>query len=195
MPRLGGVRERHHQPYWDSIIRDSSAAAPTNAVAQTTRLFASGTLLGQTQWTNMVAAGQLPSDQSYILLAMRCFLWFVGTNALLIYQLCVNQLYLSLVMGDKPQFVAPCWFMPQGGGIWGFDSTTPSMTNGVPSTEAILKFGKPIPMPPRQNFYVEATFYDLNAVSVRTTYLNGSTSVPHREIKVIIDGLHTRDVQ
>ena len=36
---------------------------------------------------------------------------------------------------------------------------------------------------------------DLDGTSVRTTYLNGSTSVPHREIKIVIDGLHTRAVQ
>jgi hypothetical protein len=195
MPRLNNMRERHHQPYWDTLIRVQSNTAPSPTVSQTTRLFATGTNLGQTEWTNMLAAGQLPSDQSYIVLALRVWLWFKGTSALAVYQLCVNQIYLSLVMGDKSQFAAPCWFFPSGGGIFGYDSATPAMVNGVPSAESILKFGKPIPMPPRQNFYVETTCYDMGTLSLRTNYLNSSTSICDREIKVFIDGLHTRDVQ
>lgn len=194
MPRLSGVREKHHQPYWDTIIRVDANTAPATTVTSPTRLFATGNNLGDNSWTNMLTAGQLPSDQSYLMLAMRVWLWFVGTSALTMYQLAVNQLYLNLVMGDKPQFTAPCWYFPQGGGIWGFDSSTPTMTNGVPQTTAILKFGKPIPMPVRQNFYVEASFYDLNNLSFRTSYLNESTSIGKREIKVFVDGLHTRDV-
>lgn len=195
MPRLGGLRERHHQPYWDTLIRADANAAPSPTVVATTRLFATGTSLGLTQWTNMTSAGALSSDQSYIVLAMRCWLWFMGTSALTMYSLCVNQLYLNLVMGDKSQFLGPCWFFPQGGGIWGFDSSTPMMCNGVPSNEAILKFGKPIPMPPRQNFYVETSLYDIGATSLLSTYLNASSQIGQREIKVFIDGLHTRDVQ
>lgn len=195
MPRLNNIRERHHQPYYDTLCRVDADTAPTPTVTQTTRLFASGTNLGQTEWTNMLAAGQLPSDQSYIVLAMRVWLWFVGSSALLLYQLAVNQMYVSLVMGDKAQFSGPCWLFPSGGGIWGYDSATPSMVNGIPSAESILKFGKPIPMPPRQNFYVQVELIDLGNTSLRTNYLNASTTVAKREIKVFIDGLHTRDVQ
>lgn len=162
---------------------------------QITRLFASGTNLGQTEWTNMLAAGQLPSDQSYIVLALRLHLWFIGASALTMYQLCTNQLYLSLVMGDKAQFSCPGWFFPAGGGIWGYDSSTPAMVNGVPTAQSILRFGKPIPMPPRQNFYVETQLYVTGSTDLRTTYLNASSTIGMREIKVFIDGLHTRDVQ
>lgn len=194
MPRLSGMREKHHQPFYDTLVRAETNVAPNPTVAQTTRLFATGNSLGQTEWTNMVNAGQFGSDESFIVLAMRCWLWFKGTNALAIYQLCVNQIYLSLVTGPKTQFTAPCWFFPQGGGIWGYDSATPAMANGVPQTTAILKFGKSVPIPPRQNFYVETTLYDLGNTSLRTNYLNSSTSICHREIKVFLDGLHTRDV-
>jgi len=81
--------------------------APTPTVNQITRLFASGTNLGQTEWTNMVNAGVLPSDESYIVLAIRCYVWYVGTNALLMHKLTETQLYLSFVTGPKPQFTAP----------------------------------------------------------------------------------------
>jgi len=195
MPRLNDLRERHHQPYWDTLIRIDANTVPNPVVQSSVRLFAAGVNLGQTFWTNMLAAGQLPSDQSYIVLAMRVWLWFTGASALLMYQYVVTQLYLNLVMGDKSQFQSPAWFLPAGGGIWGCDSATPAMVNGVPSAESILKFGKPIPMPVRQNFYVQADLHDLNNLSVRTAYLNSSTTIGNREIKVVIDGLHTRDVQ
>ena len=145
----------------------------------------------------MLAAGQLPSDQSYIVLSIRVHLWFYGQgeeNAMSdLFQLCTNQLYISLVMGDKPQFSSPGWFCPAGGGIHGFDAGVPTLTNGVPSSESILLFGKPIPMPARQNFYVETTLYDAGALSLRAL-LNAPDSIS-REVKVVIDGLHTRDVQ
>lgn len=143
----------------------------------------------------MLAAGQLPSDQSYIVLSLRVHLWFAHATpaiAARLYQLCTNQLYVSLVMGDKAQFSAPGWFCPAGGGIDGFDSAGLVATNGVASTESILLFGKPIPMPARQNFYVETTLYDLGATSLRDE-LNGQDG--DREVKVFVDGLHTRDVQ
>ena len=194
MPRLSGMREKHHQPFYDSLIRVAADTAPTPTVAASTRLFATGTNLGQQEWTNMVNAGQFGSDESFVTLAIRCFLWFIGSSALTLYQLCVNQLYLSFVTGPKVQFTSPCWIFPQGGGIWGLDSSTPTATNGLPSNEAILKLGKSVPIPPRQNFYVQADLIDLGSTSLRTNYLNSSTSIASREIKVFLDGLHTRDV-
>jgi hypothetical protein len=65
------------------------------------------------------------------------------------------------------------------------------MTNGIPSAESLLKFAKPIPIPARQHFHVEAHFYDTGTTSVRS-FLNDIYK--DREIKVFIDGLHTRDV-
>lgn len=194
MPRVDGLRERRHQPYYDTLIRVKADTAPTPTLTSTTRLFASGTNLGQTEWTNMVTAGVLPGDQSYIVLAMRVWLHFEGSSALTIYQRTAVQLYLKLIMSDKPQFLSPAWMFPAGGGIWGMDSTTPTCVNGVPSSQSILRFGKPIPMPPRQPFYCEASFYPFGTNDVMTNYLNASTSVAVREIKVFIDGLHTRDV-
>jgi hypothetical protein len=186
--------------YWDTLIREPAGAAPVPVVSQITRLFATGRKLGQNEWTNMLTAGQLPSDQSYIVLSLRVHLWFYDEAAADMYQLATNQLYVSLVMGDKAQFSSPGWFCPAGGGISGFDTAAPTLTNGVASSEAILLFGKPIPMPARQNFFVETTLYDnVNGAtisSLRNEFLNGSgETVGAREIKVVIDGLHTRDVQ
>ena len=37
MPRLAGVRERRHQPFWDTLVR--TTGAPGTALAQSTNLF------------------------------------------------------------------------------------------------------------------------------------------------------------
>jgi len=193
MPKLVGVRERRHQPYWDTLIRADTNTAPSPTVAATTALF-NGTGLGLEYWTNMDIAGSFASDNTYIILALRVWLFFTGTNAPLQYQLAVHQIYLQLNVGDKPQFASPAWMFPQGGGVHGFDSATPAMTNGVPTAEAILKFAKPIPIPARQHFKVNCNLYATGGTDLRTNYLNAATSVGLREVKIFIDGLHTRDV-
>jgi len=192
MPKLVGVRERRHQPYWDTLIRADTGAAANPVVANQTRLF-NGTNLGQNFWTNMTAAGVFPSDNTYIVLAIRVWMWFINTAALTQYQLCAHQLYITLTVGDKPQFQSQAWYFPSGGGIFGFDSTTPAMVNGSPSQTAILKLAKPIPIPARQSFYVVADLYDTGNTTLRTTYFN-ATHASLREVKVFLDGIHTRDV-
>lgn len=182
--------------YYDTLIRADVNQTPNPQVQASTQLF-NGTNLGLEYWTNMSIAGSFASDNSYIALCMRCFVWYVGANAATMYTLTATQLYLNFTVADKPQFSGPAWFFPQGGGIWGFDSTTPVMSNGVPQTDAILKFAKPIPIPARQHLKVVANLYDgLAGTSLRQTYLNmvGQQAMGMREIKVMIDGLHTRDV-
>jgi hypothetical protein len=41
---------------------------------------------------------------------------------------------------------------------------------------------------------VKVNLYDTGNTSLRTNYLNSSTSIGMREIKILIDGIHTRDV-
>jgi hypothetical protein len=120
MPKLVGVRERRHQPYWDTLIRADVDAAPTPTVANETQLF-NGTNLGLEYWTNMNIAGAFASDNTYVVLALRVWLWFKSTNALIMYQLAVHQMFLQFIVGDKPQFAAQAWYFPSGGGIWGHD--------------------------------------------------------------------------
>lgn len=201
MPKVVGIRERRHQPYYDTLIRADTQTSPSPTVQQSTQLF-NGTNLGLEQWTNMSIAGAFASDNSYIALALRCYVQYVGNYAPIMYALTVQQLFLQFTVADKPQFSGPAWFFPQGGGIWGMDSTTPVMTNGTPQTDAILKFAKPIPIPARQHLKVVANLYDgQGGTSLRTQYLNTANfennqeqPMGMREIKVMIDGLHTRDV-
>jgi hypothetical protein len=142
----------------------------------------------------MNIAGSFASDNTYVVLAIRVWLWFNSTNALTQYQLAVHQMYLDFIVGDKPQFSAQAWYFPSGGGIWGHDSSTPAMVNGLPSQQSILKLAKPIAIPARQHFSVKVNLHDTGNTSLRTNYLNASTSIGMREIKVLIDGIHTRDV-
>lgn len=113
MPRLHGVKERRHQPFWDSLLR--TTGDPTPAVAVRTTLFGNANV-GQFALSNLQVPGQFASDQTYAILAMRCWLYFRGTNHRANYLLTSTQLYFTLQLGDKPQFAAPAWYFPAGGG-------------------------------------------------------------------------------
>ena len=194
MPRLHGVKERRHQPFYDTLIR-TYGASPT-AVANSTRLFGNANV-GNVALTNLQVAGQLASDQTYVILALRCYLYFNGTNRRVLYLQVSSQLYFTLTVGDKPQFQCPAWYLPAGGGIYGFDSGTAIFNNGVPSQEAILKLARPIMVPVRQNFSVTAEFFTTGSEDIRNgaTSLNTGAASDEKIITFMLDGLQTRDVQ
>jgi hypothetical protein len=219
MPKLVGVRERRHQPYWDHLIRVGANTSPSPTVQQTTSLF-NGTNVGLEFWTNMDVAGMFASDNTFVVLAMRVQLLFIGPSATRMYQLAMNQLYLQLNIGDKPQFSGPAFLFPAGGGLYGDaeDVIVPqgeaaplvvggcNLVNGMPTAESLLKFAKPIPIPARQHFKVIANLYDVDSDdtilpgSLKDDYLNasgngeGEPPIGLREIAVFLDGIHTREV-
>lgn len=191
MPRLAGVRQRRHQPFWDTLVNTTGNPAPI--LNQRTGMFGNANI-GQLNLTNLQVAGQLASDQTYVVLALRAYLFFDGTNARANYQQVSSQLYFTLSMGDKPQFIAPCWYFPAGGGIYGADATNAVFNNGYPSQGAILKLAKPIVLPVRQNFAVTAEFFPLGATNALTLLNNGAQD-DQKKIQFILDGLQTRDVE
>jgi len=191
MPRLAGVRERRHQPFWDTLIR--TTGDPTPQLQNSTRLFGNANV-GNLALTNLQVAGQLASDQTYVALALRCWLYFDGQNARTNYQGVLSQLYFTLTLGDKPQFVAPCWYFPAGGGLYGLDAATPVFNNGYPSQQAIMKLARPIILPVRQNFNVNAEFFSTGSTVALSTLNSGATD-DQKVILFMIDGLQTRDVQ
>jgi hypothetical protein len=191
MPRLHGVRERRHQPVWDTLVR--STGAPTPAVGPSTRLFGNANV-GQLDRTNLQVPGQLASDQTYVILALRAWLYFDGTSSRDLYLQTVSQLYFTLTLGDKPQFVAPCWYHPAGGGIYGFDASEAVFNNGYPSQQAILKLARPIIIPVRQNISVNAEFFAVGTTDV-LDLINGAATDDQMVIMYLIDGLQTRDAQ
>ena len=146
------------------------------------------------QLTNLQVPGQLASDQTYVILALRAWLYFDGTDRRNLYLQTVSQLYFTLTLGDKPQFVAPCWYFPAGGGIYGVDNSESVLNNGYPSQQAILKLARPIIIPVRQNINVNAEFFAVGTTNVLTTINNAATD-DQMVIMFMIDGLQTRDVQ
>lgn len=191
MPRVHGVRERRHQPIWDTLVR--STGSPTATLQPSSKLFGNANV-GNLAMTNLQVAGQLASDQTYIILALRAWLYFDGTDRRDLYLQTVSQLYFTLSLGDKPQFSAPCWYHPAGGGIYGSDQTASVLNNGYPSQQSILKLARPIIIPVRQNISVNAEFFTVGTTNVLSLINNAATD-DQMVIMYMIDGLQTRDVQ
>lgn len=111
-----------------------------------------------------------------------------------LYTQVISQLYFTLTLGDKPQFVAPCWYHPAGGGLYGNDPASAVLNNGYPSQQAILKLARPIIIPVRQNISVNAEFFTVGTTNVLDIINNAATD-DQLVIMYLIDGLQTRDVQ
>ena len=191
---MAQVRRHVLEIVWDSLIR--TTGDPGTAIQQQSKLFGNANV-GNLALTNMQVAGQLASDQTYVILALRCWLYFDGTNRRANYLRVASQLYFTLTLGDKPQFQAPCWYFPAGGGIWGFDATatTGSIFNhGDPTQESILKLARPIVVPVRQNISVDASFFTVGTTNALTLLNTGATD-DQKVIMFMVDGLQTRDVQ
>jgi len=198
VPKLEGVKEQRHQPFYDTLIRAGANTAPKPAVASQTRLFASANI-GNLSLTNMKAAGVLSSDQTFVVLSMRAWLYFRGASDGDMYAGCASQLMWTLEIGDKPFFQAPCWYFGAGGGIAGADPKGANLNLGTPDHKGILKLGQPIPIPARQGFAAIAEFFPFDgganpASDVRQNLLNASNNIGDREVQFILDGLHSRDV-
>jgi hypothetical protein len=191
MPRLHGYRERLHQPVWDTLIR--TTGDPTTPIVNGASLFGNANI-GQLALTNLQVSGQLASDQTYVILALRCFLFFDGTNRRANYLNVTSQLFWTLIVGNKPMFQAPCWYHPAGGGVWGFDSTASIFSNGTPEQASILKLARPIIVPVRQNFAAKADFFNIGSTSALDGLNSGATN-DIKNILYMLDGLQTRDVQ
>lgn len=91
-------------------------------------------------------------------------------------------------------FTAPTWYFPTGGGVWGFDSTTSVFNLGTPEQNAILKLARPIVVPVRQNFAVQATWFSVGT-TVGVDLINSGATDDQKVILFMVDGLQTRDVQ
>lgn len=78
MAKVVTIRERVHQPFWDTLVRTSGMAA--GSLGDTTSLFtnSSATTNGNrdNSTTNLLNGSTLPSDQSHVVLALRVFTWF-----------------------------------------------------------------------------------------------------------------------
>jgi len=77
MAKLTNVRERVHQPFFDTLIRTSGLGGTINAISNTEVLFSNRARSGDlAALTNLDNGSTLPSDQSHVTLALRVFTWF-----------------------------------------------------------------------------------------------------------------------
>lgn len=77
MSKLTNVRERVHQPFFDTLIRTSGLGGTIQPVGSPTNLFTNRARQDEiVALTNLDNGSTLPSDQSHVTLALRCFTWF-----------------------------------------------------------------------------------------------------------------------
>ena len=220
MSRLRDVRERIHQPQFDTLVRGIGQSK----VGSQKRLFGNASV-GDRALTNMLVPGQLAADQTYILRAMRCAMMFQGladdafseggfnavatsTNAQAedLYFLSAYGAYFTLEVGQKSMLTAPLWYVPAGGGPAGFttENSRHVITNGVATQESILRLAKDITFAARQNFSVTIEWFDFAVLGLAgggtyssdlspLDYLNQFDGI--KLIQVHVDGILTRDVQ
>lgn len=216
MPAIVGVIERLHQPLYDTLCR-GVATATTNIgpggqpVQNQTRLF-SGQNLGNRAWTNMKIAGQLVADRTFKIKALRVLTEFraglatpaAGSPSYLVHRLYLQaqmQLFWTVSIGDKPQFVAGTHYMPMAAGIWGDvggDTTLVVLNNGHPGHESLLRLGRPIAVPPRQGIEVLAEIFPMGGLVPADHDLVSALNLADdisKDIKFFLDGLGTREVQ
>lgn len=191
MSRLRDVRERIHQPQFDTLVRGIGQSK----VGAQKRLFGNATV-GDRGLTNMLVPGQLAADQTYILRAMRCAMMFqslsddafgptgssdlpdyAGTavssqaQAEDLYFLCAYGAYFTLEVGQKSMLTAPLWYIPAGGGPAGFTTVNSRhvITNGLATQESILRLAKDITFAARQNFSVTIEWFDFATLNPGTS--------------------------
>jgi len=266
MAKLTNVRERVHQPFYDTLVRTSGLSNP--AVQDTTSLFSNQSRAGDlAALTNLTNGSTLPSDQSYVVLALRCPLWFrssqirgalltavqwpasngefayaaaTGNNAqtffgtgasgngpgygnapgdqhdvFRLYMQSVEQLHWSFGTGTKESISnLPSSYFPAANGLWGSmagSSDLILLNNGTPSNTALLRLGRAVLIPPRQNILCTARIISLPGATATTNpgttdsttgrnylslkdNLNAIDGV-QKSISFYFDGLWARDVQ
>lgn len=74
MAKVVTMRERVHQPFYDTLIRTSGYAQ--GQVQDNTNLFVVNNTQRNEATTNLPSGNTLPSDQSHVTLALRVFAWF-----------------------------------------------------------------------------------------------------------------------
>jgi hypothetical protein len=77
MAKLTNVRERVHQPFYDTMIRTAGMGGTSPRVQDRGKLFTNTARADDiTAVTNLDNGSTLPSDQSHVTLALRVFVWF-----------------------------------------------------------------------------------------------------------------------
>lgn len=203
MPRQSDRRERRHQPVWDTLIRGNVAGGFTpnaNLNLGQYRMFTTAQA-ANLALTNMEGAGSFPAGQTYLILAVRCYIYaFRCTTAAmqnadpLLYHQASSQIYFQLNIGNKEYLAAPAWYLPSGGGLAGGvgNTTDQFYTNGLPTHNAMLRLARSISLTPFQNFHVLATILPMGTDSLITTV--AALAAGAFAVQLLLDGLQLRDV-
>lgn len=110
MAKLTNIRERVQQPFRDALIRASGLA--TGNVQDNNSLFQANNNAKTIGDTNLRNGSTLPSDQSMIILALRCMLWFKNSI--------VRGAPVGGVAGASPTANGDIASFPNGAGQAGF---------------------------------------------------------------------------
>src|SRR5215831_3416382 len=73
MPKIVTVRERVHQPFFDTLVR--TAGLTHGQLHDNVDLFTNNGARNEAT-TNLLNGSTLPSDQSHVTLALRVFTWY-----------------------------------------------------------------------------------------------------------------------
>lgn len=73
MAKVVTMRERVHQPFWDTLVRTSGFGQL--ALSDNIPLFTPNGVRNDST-TNLINGATLPSDQSFVVLALRVFTWY-----------------------------------------------------------------------------------------------------------------------
>jgi hypothetical protein len=206
MAKVEGLKEKLHFPLYDAFFvpPPSNGNVPTFGTSmndpRVIRFFVD--VQNKTKLeTNMQAAGQLPSLNSFEARAMRVVVSSLQPRkedpkpekairfALNESEFMADLIYssvTSLLVGEKTMIEMPTFGFPSGAGISsGFQAVA---NHGAPDPMATFRFAEPVTIEPQQNFRVEMQFP--REVPDRVAHAPGPLRV-----WVQLDGYMVRDVQ
>jgi len=214
MAKVLGLRQQRVQYFYDTYMKSRGDATTANiatndqAVSERILFTNNPTSLDR---TNMPAAGQLTSDQTFLCYAVRHELQLYGgvaqddeldgypaeTGAVFI--LALNSFTFQFKVSEKVEFEGPWAMTPAGGGPWGFisDSLQPLLTNGEPQARSIYVLPLPIAVTARQGIQMIERLFTFAGTTVNNAInpinvLNDYSGI--RLGRAYIDGYNTRDV-
>lgn len=200
MPRDPSQMERIQEPLWDTLIQGTPGSfKPNTTITGGPHVLFGSNAASSLSISNMDTPGVLPGNQTYLMLAMRVWLYFkgcesaAGLNDFIMYHHAVLCLYWQLNIDTKRYFVAPTWYLGAGGGLHGDvgSSTDVFFTNGLPSANAIMTLDRPIPLVQDQPFQVQCTVASVGGVNVGTDIDNLTSGEVN--IQFVLDGLKLRN--
>src|SRR5262245_10777781 len=204
MAKVEGLKEKLHFPLYDAFFvpPPSNGTVPTFKDSmndpRVIRFFVD--VQNKTKLeTNMQAAGQLPSLNSFEARAMRVVVSSLQPrkedkpeklrHVLNESEFMADLIYssvTSLLVGEKTMIEMPTFGFPSGAGISsGFQAVA---NHGAPDPMATFRFAEPVTIEPQQNFRVELQFP--REVPERVANVTGPLRV-----WVQLDGYMVRDVQ